>query len=151
MHHFLSAPLSSLRTHQSILIASACIHSAGSRGARGVRWARGVILPSDFGEKENRGCDTFGPKRIWSSDIWSPKIGPQLIGPSEQTFPNQFSPHGPIVPKNRSPWKNGPQPIWSPYFQIPTACSPGQMKYSRDHLSRGTKLVGDHFSMVTKF
>ena len=45
-------------------------------------------------------------------------------------------------PKIRTPWTNGPQPIWSPYFWIPTACPPGQKEYSRDHLSMGTKLVG---------
>ena len=48
------------------------------------------------------GCDTIGPKHIWSPDIWSPTIGPQLIGPSGQTVPNQFSPHGQMVPKNVS-------------------------------------------------
>ena len=45
------------------------------------------------------GCDTFGPKHIWSPDIWSPKIGPQLIGPSGQMVPNQFCPHGQMVLK----------------------------------------------------
>ena len=49
------------------------------------------------------GCDPFGPKRIWSSDIWSPTMGPQLIGPSGQTVPNQFGPHGQMVPKNLVP------------------------------------------------
>ena len=48
------------------------------------------------------GCDTFGPKPIWSPDIWSPTFVPQLIGPSGQTVPNQFSPHGQMVPKNVS-------------------------------------------------
>ena len=41
--------------------------------------------------------------------------------------------------------------IWTLYFRIPKACTPGQLEYSRDHLSRGTKLVGDHLSMGTKF
>ena len=53
------------------------------------------------------GCDTFGPKHIWSPDIWSPinwslwTNGPQPIlspwtnghpkfGPPEQMVPNQF-------------------------------------------------------------
>ena len=49
------------------------------------------------------GCDTFSPKRIWSPDIWSPTMGPQLIGPSGQTVPNQFGPHGQMVPKNVVP------------------------------------------------
>ena len=44
----------------------------------------------------NCDCDTFGPKWIWSSDIWSPTIGPQLISPSGQTVPKRFSPHGQI-------------------------------------------------------
>ena len=39
--------------------------------------------------------------------------------------------------------------IWSPYFRIPTACPPGPTEYSRDHLSRGTKLVGDRLSRGT--
>ena len=55
------------------------------------------------------GCDTFGPKHIWSPDIWSPIIGPQLIGPSGQTVPNQFCPHGQMVPKNLVPLDK-----WSP-------------------------------------
>ena len=46
------------------------------------------------------GCDTFCPKCIWSPSIWSPTIGPQLIGPSGQMVPNQFNPHGQLVPKN---------------------------------------------------
>ena len=32
------------------------------------------------------------PKHKWSPDIWSSTIGPQLICPSGQTVPNQFSP-----------------------------------------------------------
>ena len=48
MHHFLSAPLSSLRTHQSILIASACIHSdfrrkQGGQGGQPDQRGQGVI------------------------------------------------------------------------------------------------------------
>ena len=46
----------------------------------------------------NIGYDTFGPKRIWS-----PTMGPQLIGPSGQTVPNQFGPHGQMVPQNLVP------------------------------------------------
>ena len=61
----------------------------------------------DLQRKEFRGwlegCDTFGPKRIWSPDIWSPTIGPQLIGPAGQTVLNQFSPHGEMLPKNLVP------------------------------------------------
>ena len=49
-------------------------------------------------EKIWSGYDTFGPKRIWSPDIWSP-----TIGPSGQTVPNQFGPHGQMVPQNLAP------------------------------------------------
>ena len=58
--------------------------------------------------EDNIGCYTFGPKRIWSPDIWSPTMGPQLIGPlySVQTVPNQFGPHGQTVPKNLVPLKS---------------------------------------------
>ena len=55
-----------------------------------------------------RGCDTFGPKPKWSPDIWSPTIGPLLIGPSGQMVANQFSPHGQMVPKNSVPNQFGP-------------------------------------------
>ena len=71
------------------------------------------------------------PLDKWSQKNWSPWTN---------------APHG-----IRSLWTNGPQPIWSPNFWIPTTCPPGQMEYSRDHLSRGTKLVGDHLSMGIKF
>ena len=60
------------------------------------------------------GCDTFGPKHMWSPDIWSPTIGPQLIGPSGQTVPNQFCPHGQMVPKNLVPVDK-----WSPTNLVP--------------------------------
>ena len=41
-------------------------------------------------------------------DIWSPKIGPQLIGPSVQMVPSHFSPqkfgpHGQMVPNQFGP------------------------------------------------
>ena len=49
--------------------------------------------------KLRHGCETFGPKRIWSLEIWSHKIDTQLIGPYGQTVPNQFGPHGQMVPK----------------------------------------------------
>ena len=68
--------------------------------------------------------DTFGPKRIWSQGIWSPTIGPQLIGPSGQTVLNQFSPHGQMVPP-----KFGP---------------PGQMVPRIFRLSRVTDIGGFH-------
>ena len=37
--------------------------------------------------------NTYGPRTF----------GPQFIGPSGQTVPNQFSPHGQMVPKNLVP------------------------------------------------
>jgi hypothetical protein len=110
------------------------------------------------------GCDTFGPKHIWSLDIWSPTIGPQLIGPSGQMVPNQFCPHGQMVPKNLVPldkwsptklvplekwsleysiclgvqavmiWKYGDQIGWGPFVT--------GTKFDGDRLSRGTKLLG---------
>ena len=52
-------------------------------------------------------------------------------------------------PKIWSHWTNGPQPIWSPYISIPTACPPGQMEWSRDHLSMVTASVGDCLSIGT--
>ena len=105
----------------------------------------------------SKGCDAFGPKPICSPDFWSPTSCPH-----GQTIPIKFGPHGQMVPKNLVPqykwspriwslWTNGPQPIWSPYFWIPTACPPGRKEYSRDHLSMGTKLVGDHLSTGTEF
>ena len=66
--------------------------------------------------------------------------GPPLPVPMDKWSPNIWS-----------PWTNGPQPIWSPYSQIITACPPRQTEHFRDHLSRGTKLVANHLSMGTKF
>ena len=66
------------------------------------------------------GCNTFGHKRIWSPDIWSPTIGPQLICSSGKTIPTnsvpnglpKFGPHGQIVPNQFVlPWANGPYNI----------------------------------------
>ena len=45
-----------------------------------------------------KGCDTFGPKHIWSPDIWSSTIGPPLIS---------------------SLWTKSPQPILSPWTDGP--------------------------------
>ena len=101
------------------------------------------------------GCDTFGPKRIWSLDIWFATIGPQLIGPSGQTVPNQFRPHGQMVPKNSvpmekwsstnlisldkwsleyfifpgGPFVHGDQIWWGPFVQVD--------RFYGDRLSRG--------------
>ena len=49
------------------------------------------------------GCDTFGPERIWSPDICSPTIGPQLIGPSGQTVPKTLIPMDKWSPTNLVP------------------------------------------------
>ena len=77
-----------------------------------------------------------------SPKIWSPWTnGPQPIWSPWTNGPHQIW----------SPWTNGPQPIWSPYFQIITACPPGQTEYSKDHLSRETKLVGDYLTIGTNF
>ena len=95
------------------------------------------------------GCDTFGPKHIWSPDIWSPIIGPQLIGPSGQTVPNQFCPHGQMVPKNLVPLDK-----WSPTNLVPldkwyleySVCPGGQAvmiwKYG-DQIGWGPCVQGD--------
>ena len=81
------------------------------------------------------GCNSFGPKPIWSPDFRSPTS----------------CPHGQMVPKNLVPLDK-----WSPTNLVPIfpnhhSLPPGQTEYSRDHFSRGTKLVGDHLSMGTKF
>ena len=78
------------------------------------------------------GCDTFGPKQIWSLDIWSPTISPQLIGPSGQMVPNQFCPHGQEVPKilvpmdKRSPTNSVSMDKWSPKIRSPWTKGPQQ-------------------------
>jgi hypothetical protein len=56
-----------------------------------------------------------------------------------------------MVPKNLVPLDKWSQTNSVPVFPDPTACPPRQTEYSRDHLSRGTKLVGDHLSRGTKF
>ena len=73
----------------------------------------------------NTGCFSFGPQPIQSPDIWSPTIGPQLIGPSGQTVPNQFCPLG---------QKFGPRGQMIPNQFGP----PGQMVPKIFCLSRGT-------------
>ena len=108
------------------------------------------------------GCDTFGPKRIWSLDIWFATIGPQLIGPSGQTVPNQFSPHGQMVPKNSVPMEK-----WSStnlfsldkwfleYFICPEGQAVGIRKYGDQidwrQFVQGNQILGDHLFMGTKF
>ena len=114
------------------------------------------------------GCDSFGPEPIWSPDFWSPtfyshgqivtknlvpmdKWSPTNLVPLDKRSPSNLVPLDKWSPKIWSPWTNGPQPIWSPYFQIITAYPHGQTEYFRDHLYRGTKLVGDYLSMGTEF
>ena len=78
---------------------------------------------------------------IWSKTHFIPGLPvPLFLSPWTKNGPKQIW----------SPRTNGSLPIWSPYFWITTACPPGQIEYSRDDLSRGTKLVGDHVSMGTK-
>ena len=75
---------------------------------------------------------------------------PSNLVPMEKWSPKIWSPTN-LVPNNLVPNQFGPHPIWSPYIWIPIACPHGQTDYSRDHLSRGTKLVANHLSMGTKF
>ena len=99
-----------------------------------------------------RSCDSFGPALIWSPDFQSPTSCPPGQTIPIKLFPqDRRSPSNLILlenwsPKFCSPWTNGPQPIWFPHFRILTACPSGQMEYSRDNLSRRTKLVADHLS-----
>ena len=90
--------------------------------------------------------NTYGPQTYGS-----PHLVPNWLVPLNKQSPTNSVPMDKWSPKIWSLWTNGPQPIWSPYFRIPTACPLGQTEYSRDHLSRGTELVGDHLSMGTKF
>ena len=73
------------------------------------------------------GCDTFGPKRIWSPDIWSPTIGPQKFGHHGQMVPNQFGSPGQMVPRifhlSRGTGCGDPQ-IWRPNW-LGTICTGG--------------------------
>ena len=96
------------------------------------------------------------PKPIWSLDLRSP-----TSCPPRQTIPIKLIPVDKWYPSNSVsmdkwspklvPMDKWSPKIWSLFFQIPTACHPGQMEYSRNHLSRGTKLVGNYLSMGTKF
>ena len=87
---------------QTLTLARICNSKRGA-GKEG-----GGNRPSRFYRFIRDGCDTFGPKSIWFLDIWSPTIGPQLIGPSVQMVPSQFSPqkfgpHGQMVPNQFGP------------------------------------------------
>ena len=96
-------------------------------------------------------------------------MGPQLIGPSGQTIPNQFGSLGEMVPKNLVPmdkwsptnlvpldkwsleysvcprgqavgiWKYGDRIGWGPFVQVDQLFG--------DHLSMGTEFVRDHVSL----
>ena len=62
--------------------------------------------------KPLKDCYTFGPKRIWSPDVWSLTIGLQLIVP----------------PPIQSPWTNGPQKVDPHGQRVPNQFgTPGQM------------------------
>ena len=97
----------------------ACTEQTDQRGHKGPKGGSYILAVSESKPFHLKrlcffGCDTFGPKHIWSLDIWSPTIGPQLIGPSGQTVPNQFCPHGQMVPKNLVPLDK-----WSPTNLVP--------------------------------
>ena len=70
---------------------------------------------------------------------------------SGQMVPNHFSPHGQMVPQNLVPMDK-----WSPTNLVPlekwsleySVCPGGKLWWFG---SMGTKLVGDHLSMGTKF
>ena len=66
----------------------------------------------------------------------------KVYQPWDKRSPSNSVPLDKWSQKFLSTWTNGPQPIWSPYFWIPTACPPGQTKYSRAHLSMGTEFFG---------
>ena len=116
---------------------------------------------SYFGPKF--GCDKFDPKFIWSPDIRSPTFGPQLIGPSGQTVPNQFGPPGQMVSRicrlSRGRGSGDPK-IWGPNW-LGIICPNGMKfwgticpdwiwlgtfvqwnRFSGDRLSRGTGTLG---------
>ena len=127
-----------------------CIHRCRSKNFRAH-----LLLYVD------NGCDTFGPKRIWSPAIWTPTIGPQLIGSSGQTnsvpmdkwsptnllpcqmVPNQFgllykwSLEYSVCPRGQAVGiqKSGDQMGWGPFVR--------RNQIVRDHLTMGTKFDGD--------
>ena len=75
-----------------------------------------------------------------------------VIKAATHFVPNPFDPRTSGPPTSRTPGQiNGPQPIWSPYFQIITSCPPTQREYLGTNFSRGNKLVGNHLSKGTKF
>ena len=94
-------------------------------------------------------------RRIWSQTTYGPPLPVYLDKP----FPLMWSPWKKGPHKIRSPWTNGPQKFGLPGQMVPnqfgprilTACPSGQTEYSRNHLYKGTKLVGDHLNMGTKF
>ena len=102
------------------------------------------------------GCNTFSPECIWSPNFRSPtfchprQMIPINFIPLDKRSTSNSVPMEKWSQKIWSSWTNVSKSIWSPYFWIPTACPPEQMEYSRDHLSRGTKLVVDHLSRGTE-
>ena len=90
---------------------------------------------------------------IWSQtqmvpDIWSPTIGPQLIGPSGQRVPNQFGLHGQMVPKNSVPihkWSSTnlvPLDRWSLEYSVsPRGQAVGIWKFG-DQIGWGPNRLG---------
>ena len=109
-------------------------------------WSRAHLIPGlpvpHFLSPWTNGPPKFGPHG---------QMVPKQFGPPGQTVPNKFGPPGQMVPKNLVPLDK-----WSPTNLVPIlpnhhSLSPRTTEYSRDHLSRGTKLVGDHLSMGTEF
>ena len=90
-------------------------------------------------------------QRIWSWTYLIPGLPFPHFLPPGQTIPIKLIPLDKWSPTNSNLMDKWSLKIWTLYFRIPKACTPGQLEYSRDHLSRGTKLVGDHLSMATKF
>ena len=83
----------------------------------------------------NETCDTFGLKLMWSLNIWSSAIGPQLIGHPGQTVPYQFSCHGQMVPKDSVLMDK----LSLEYSICPGRQAMGIRKY-------GDQIFGDHLS-----
>ena len=79
-------------------------------------------------------------------------MSPQLIGPSWQTVPNQFGPHGQVVPKNPVPMDKWSQTnlvflnrqMVPRIFCLSKGQAVGIQKY-RDRIGWGPFLYGDNF------
>ena len=89
------------------------------------------------------GCNTFGPKLIWSLDFRSPTTNdPHKIDPPGQMVLIKFGPHGQMVPENLVPMDKWSPTNLVPVFLDPHSLSPEQKEYSKDHLSMGIEFLG---------